>query len=44
MKVNILREILWFGGNFFHLVYYDESVFRINAVQRFTFRPIEIGF
>ncbi|HNP48081.1 MAG TPA: cupin domain-containing protein [Bacteroidia bacterium] len=31
MKVNIEREIPWFGGNSFHPVYFDESVFRIEA-------------
>lgn len=31
MKVDILREIPWFGGNTFHPVYFDEEVFRIET-------------
>lgn len=28
LKVNIFREIPWFGGNYFHPLYYDENVYR----------------
>lgn len=34
MKVNILREIPWFGGNYFHPLYFDDSVFRMNSCLR----------
>lgn len=34
MKVNILREIPWFGGNYFHPIYFDESVFRLEGCLR----------
>lgn len=34
MKVNILREIPWFGGNYFHPVYFDDSVFRMESCLR----------
>lgn len=34
MKVNILREIPWFGGNYFHPKYYDDSVFRMESCLR----------
>lgn len=34
MKVNILREIPWFGGNYFHPIYFDENVFRMEACLR----------
>ncbi len=31
MKVNILREIPWFGGNTFHPTYFDDTVFRLEG-------------
>ena len=34
MKVNILKEIPWFGGNYFHPLYFDESVFRMEGCLR----------
>ena len=34
MKVNILREIPWFGGNYFHPIYFDETVFRMEGCLR----------
>jgi hypothetical protein len=34
MKVNILREIPWFGGNYFHPLYFDDSVFRLEGCLR----------
>lgn len=34
MKVNIFREIPWFGGNYFHPIYFDESVFRLEGCLR----------
>lgn len=34
MQVNILREIPWFGGNYFHPLYYDEQVFRMESCLR----------
>jgi hypothetical protein len=34
MKVNILREIPWFGGNYFHPKYFDETVFRLEGCLR----------
>lgn len=34
MKVNILREIPWFGGNYFHPLYFDENVFKMESCLR----------
>jgi quercetin dioxygenase-like cupin family protein len=34
MKVNILREIPWFGGNYFHPTYFDDNVFRMESCLR----------
>ena len=34
MKVNILREIPWWGGNYFHPAYYDDTVFRMEGCLR----------
>ncbi len=34
MKVNILREIPWFGGNYFHPKYFDETVFKMESCLR----------
>ena len=34
LKVNILREIPWFGGNYFHPLYFDDSVFRMESCLR----------
>lgn len=33
-KVNILREIPWFGGNYFHPLSFDESVFKMEGCLR----------
>lgn len=34
MKVNILRQIPWLAGNYFHPTYYDDDVFRMDACVR----------
>lgn len=34
MKVDILREIPWFGGNYFHPTFFDETVFRMESCLR----------
>lgn len=34
MKVDILREIPWFGGNYFHPLYFDETVFSMESCLR----------
>lgn len=34
MKVDILREIPWFGGNYFHPLFFDETVFRMESCLR----------
>jgi quercetin dioxygenase-like cupin family protein len=34
MKVNILREIPWFGGNYFHPISFDESIFKMEGCLR----------
>lgn len=33
-KVNILREIPWFGGNYFHPLSFDESAFKMEGCLR----------
>jgi Cupin domain len=34
MKVNILREIPWFGGNYFHPISFDENSFKLEGCLR----------
>ena len=34
MKVDILREIPWFGGNYFHPTYFDDTVFKMESCLR----------
>ncbi|MBX7183498.1 MAG: cupin domain-containing protein, partial [Bacteroidia bacterium] len=34
MKVDILREIPWFGGNYFHPKYFDDTVFKMESCLR----------
>lgn len=34
MKVNILREITVWGGNIFHPIYFDETVFKMKGCLR----------
>ena len=34
MKVNILREIPWFGGNYFHPTFFDDTVFKMEGCLR----------